>query len=74
MIFREVETLKSLSHPNIVKIINCYTLANMQLVVVMEYLAGGELLGLLKEKNRFDEPTARSIFTQIIEAVHHCHQ
>jgi MAP/microtubule affinity-regulating kinase len=48
MVFREVETLKALNHPNIVKIMNCYTLTNMQLIVVMEYLSGGELLGLLK--------------------------
>lgn len=66
MVFREVETLKVLSHPHIVKILNCYALANMQLVVVMEYLAGGELLGLLKEKTAFNEPTARKIFIQIV--------
>lgn len=66
MVFREVETLKTLSHSNIVKILNCYALANMQLVVVMEYLAGGELLGLLKEKGKFDEHTARKIFIQIV--------
>ena len=54
MVFREVETLKTLSHTNIVKILNCYALANMQLVVVMEYLAGGELLEYLKEKVKFD--------------------
>lgn len=35
MVFREVENLKALTHPNIVKILNCYTLSNMQLVVVM---------------------------------------
>ena len=35
MVFREVENLKTLSHPNIVKIENCYTLSNMQLVIVM---------------------------------------
>jgi MAP/microtubule affinity-regulating kinase len=53
MVFREVENLKALTHPNIVKIINCYTLSNMQLVVVMEYLPGGELLNLLKIKGKF---------------------
>jgi serine/threonine protein kinase len=74
MIFREVETLKALSHPHIVKISNCYTLPNMQMVVVMEYLEGGELLGLLKEKGTFNEPTARKIFKQIAEAVSHCHR
>lgn len=41
MIFREAENMKSLSHPNIVKIINCYALQNMKFVVVMEYLEGG---------------------------------
>lgn len=35
MIFREAENLKSLSHPNIVKIINCYTLKNMKFVIIM---------------------------------------
>lgn len=35
MIFREAENLKSLSHPNIVKILNCYALKNMKFVVVM---------------------------------------
>ena len=74
MLFREVETLKALSHPNIVSILNCYTLANMQLIVVMEYLAGGELLDLLKEKGTFDESTARKLFAQIIEAISHCHR
>jgi MAP/microtubule affinity-regulating kinase len=44
MVFREAEMLKSLVHKNIVKIYNCFTLANMQVVFVMEYLEGGELL------------------------------
>lgn len=46
----------------------------MQLVVVMEYLPGGELLTLLKEKTVFDEHTARKIFLQILEAIAHCHR
>lgn len=29
MVFREAEVMKSLSHKNIVKILNCYTLPNM---------------------------------------------
>ena len=38
MVFREAEVMKSLSHKNIVKIMNCYTLPNMQVVLIMEYL------------------------------------
>ena len=48
MIFREAENLKVLNHPNIVKIINCYALSDMKVVMVMEFLEGGELLALLK--------------------------
>lgn len=47
-VFREGEILKSLNHPNIVKIINCYTLSNMQVVFVMEYLEGGSLIDRLE--------------------------
>jgi MAP/microtubule affinity-regulating kinase len=48
MVFREAELMKSLNHRNIVKILNCYTLPNMQVVIIMEYLQGGELLGYLE--------------------------
>lgn len=74
MVFREVENLKALNHTNIVKIMNCYTLSNMQLVVVMEYLQGGELLSLLKAKGKFSETEARKIFAQILSAVAYCHR
>jgi hypothetical protein len=40
-IFREVENLKAVRHPNIVKIHNCYALQGMQIVMIMEYLEGG---------------------------------
>jgi MAP/microtubule affinity-regulating kinase len=30
MVFREAEILKQLNHKNIVKILNCFTLSNMQ--------------------------------------------
>jgi serine/threonine protein kinase len=46
----------------------------MQLVVVMEYLPGGELLNLLKLKAKFSEPEARKIFGQILAAVAYCHR
>jgi MAP/microtubule affinity-regulating kinase len=48
MVFREAELMKSLRHKNIVKIMNCYTLPNMQVVIIMEYLQGGELLEYLE--------------------------
>jgi MAP/microtubule affinity-regulating kinase len=63
MVFRESEVLKSLNHKNIVKIYNCFTLSNMQVVFIMEYLEGGELLALVEEKGSFSESEAREYFT-----------
>lgn len=38
LVFREAEVMKNLRHNNIVKILNCYTLPNMQVVLIMEFL------------------------------------
>jgi serine/threonine protein kinase len=41
---KEIEALKKLKHKHIVKLINSFPLpAKKQLIVVMEYLEGGEL-------------------------------
>ena len=74
MVFKEAEMLKSLNHKNIVKFKNCYTLENMQVVFIMEFLEGGELLEYLSEKGRLDEEEARFFFIQIIEAINYCHK
>ena len=73
MVFREAELMKSLVHKNIVKIYNCYTLTNMQVVIVMEFLEGGELLEYVQEQGRLSEDEARLIFKQISEAIAYCH-
>jgi len=62
MVFREAEILKSLNHKNIVKIKNCYTLSDMKVVFVMEYLEGGELLERVEAANFFTEKQAKIYF------------
>jgi len=62
MVFREAEIMKSLNHKNIVKIKNCFTLSDMQVVFVMEYLQGGELLAKVESKGKFSEEEAKSYF------------
>jgi serine/threonine protein kinase len=74
MVFREAELLKSLKHKNIVKILNCYTLGNMQVVFIMEYLEGGELLEYVMERERLNEDEARIYFNQIVDAMGYCHK
>jgi len=40
----------------------------------MEYLEGGDLLQLLKEKKRLDEESARYIFLQLVDAMRYVHK
>ena len=45
----------------------------MKVVYIMDYLEGGELLGLLEEMKVFPEDLARKFFKQITEAMVYCH-
>jgi len=74
MIFSETETLKSLNHDNIVKILNCFNLKDMNLAFVMEYLEGGELYHLVRQNKRLPEKLARNYFRQLTEAISYCHR
>lgn len=69
MVFHEAEVLKNLQHRNIVKIYNCYTLKGMEVVFIMEYLQGGELLDLVTKKSRLSEAEARLFFWQMVDAI-----
>jgi serine/threonine protein kinase len=51
----EAEILKGLHHDNIVRVINCLTLSNMQVAIIMEFLEGGELLAYVEKKGRLVE-------------------
>ena len=62
MVFSEAETLKALHHKNIVHVMNCYTLKNMQVVLVMEYLEGGELLDYVLSKGKLPEEESKKFF------------
>ena len=47
---------------------------DMKIAFVMEYLEGGELFELVKEKKRLTESLARVYFKQLIEAISYCHR
>lgn len=72
-IFVEAEVLRSLNHPNIVKVHKCLTLRNMEVVIIMEYLEGGELLKLVQSAGRLDEAAARGFLRQIVKGMLYCH-
>jgi len=56
MMFKEISALKNLKHKNILKILNAFTLRKeMKVVLVLEFLEGGELKKYVTEHGRLCE-------------------
>ena len=73
-IFVEAEILKSLKHQNIVKVHKCLTMKNMEVVIIMEYLEGGDLLKYVNNMQYLDEATALTFIRQIVKGIFYCHK
>lgn len=68
----EVNILKSLAHPNIIKVFQVVqTRENTYLV--MEHASEGDLLNRIRECGFLKSWDARRMFRQILEAVQYCH-
>lgn len=68
----EIEILKKLAHPSIMALYDVINSAE-SLVLVTEYLPGGELYNLIQEKGSLTECQAKSIFKQVLLALEFCH-
>lgn len=71
-VYREVQILKMLDHPNIIKLYQVMETSNM-LYLVSEYAPSGEIFDYIDKHGRLPEPEARCKFWQIIHAVDYCH-
>ncbi|KAJ1309666.1 hypothetical protein OPQ81_006432 [Rhizoctonia solani] len=69
---REIQYLRLLDHPHIVKIYEVIN-TSTDIIMVIEF-AGAELFDTLAEHGRLPEETARSIFQQLVSAVAHSHK
>ncbi|KAJ3967604.1 hypothetical protein EV361DRAFT_929812 [Lentinula raphanica] len=68
---REVEVMKHISHPNITPLLSHLTTRTHH-VLVLPYLPGGDLLGLVNDEvswNYLSERTLRRIFAELCKAV-----
>ncbi|TIB34548.1 hypothetical protein E3P84_01761 [Wallemia ichthyophaga] len=69
---REIQYLKLLRHPHIIKLYEVISTPT-DIIMVMEY-AGNELFNYIVERGRMPEDEARRFFQQIICAVEYCHR
>lgn len=70
---REVRIMKLLHHPHIVKL---YEVAETEkeIILVMEFMEGGELFDYIVTQKKVKEKVARKFFRQVVSAVDYCHQ
>ena len=69
---QEIEILRSLDHPNIVRVFEFFEDAK-RIFIVMELCRGGELFAQLIKRSRFDESQAAYILKQVLSAVNYLH-
>ena len=69
----EIEILKSLDHPNVVKLIDVYE-DERHICLVMELMEGGELFDQILTKECFSEKEARTACKIMIKALSYCHE
>ena len=70
---KEIENLKLLNHPNIVKLYEYY-FDRKNIYIITEYCEGGELFDKIKERNTyFSEKDAAKILKAVLQAVAYCH-
>ncbi|KAF3791130.1 CBL-interacting serine/threonine-protein kinase 21 [Nymphaea thermarum] len=69
---REIETMKLLHHPNIVRIHEVLA-TKTKIYLIMDYIAGGRLSDKIAYLKRLTEGEARKYFQQLIDAVDYCH-
>uniref|UniRef100_A0A0G4HAB5 Calcium-dependent protein kinase 1 n=1 Tax=Chromera velia CCMP2878 TaxID=1169474 RepID=A0A0G4HAB5_9ALVE len=72
-LFAEVQVLRKLDHPNIMKLFEFYE-DSKYYHLVMELYTGGELFDKIIKENRLDEPTAAMYLKQVLSGITYCHK
>ena len=71
-IFNEINILKTLDHPNILKILE-FHLEKNKFYIITDYCPEGELFSELEKKPNFTEKETSFLIYQILQAVNYCH-
>ena len=71
-IIKQINILKTLDHPNIIKVYEFYS-TEKYIYIINELCTGGELFNKIVEVKYFTESTACFIMRQLLSAVAYCH-
>ncbi|KAF7331913.1 Serine/threonine-protein kinase [Mycena kentingensis (nom. inval.)] len=71
-LYAEIKIHRSLSHPNIVKFIDCFE-GDDNVYITLELCPSGSLMDLLRRRKRFTEGEARFFMVQLIGACQYMH-
>ena len=71
-IYHEINLMKNLRHSSVVKILDTFETENY-IFIIMENIAGGDLLSFVKKRTKLNEKVCKYIFKQILEAIKYIH-
>ena len=71
-ILYETNLMKKLNHPNITKILDLFE-DKEYILIIMEYINGGNLFSFLKKRRKVSEKTAKFLYKQIILGIKYIH-
>jgi serine/threonine protein kinase len=71
-VMKEVTILKKMRHKNIIQLLDTFE-TDKHIIFVMELCSGGDLLNYVRKRRKLTEDYAKTIFKQILEALHYCH-
>ncbi|KAK5113928.1 hypothetical protein LTR62_003051 [Meristemomyces frigidus] len=72
-IYREINILKELQHPNIVRL-HEFIETERHMGIVLEYASGGELFDYILKHRYLKDPAARRLFAQLVSGVGYLHK
>lgn len=70
---REIEVVKGLKHPNMIKFLQAIETTH-RVYIVMEYAEKGSLLDAIRKEGYIDETKSKKWFGQLVNVIDYCHE
>ena len=71
-ILYETNLMRNLRHPSITRILETFE-SEKYMLIIMEYISGGNLQSFVKKRRKLSEKTAKILFKQIMDGIKYIH-